>query len=132
MEAIEQLRARVRALEAEVRRERARARADELRGELTIARGELLMGDRPFRTEPPTPAELAAQHARGGGWRVEDIRGSVQNLRGTAINPRFLGDTKICGKLVAERVPLRWRAENELCALDEWPEALRAREEASK
>lgn len=66
---------------------------------------------RPFRVTPPTPVEVEAQHALGRGWRVEDLRGSVQHLRGTALNERFLSG----------RVPLRWSAEDAERRPCAWP-----------
>ncbi len=82
-------------------RDAAEAECDRLRALLA----------RPFRVTPPTPAEVEAQHALGRGWRVEDLRGSVQHLRGTALNERFLSG----------RVPLRWSAEDAERRPCAWP-----------
>lgn len=64
-----------------------------------------------FRVTPPTHAEVMHQHALGRGWRTEDIRGSVQHLRGSQLSESFLSG----------KVPLRWwseDAEHRACA---WP-----------
>lgn len=64
-----------------------------------------------FRVTPPTHAEVMHQHALGRGWRTEDIRGSVQHLRGT----------QLAEGLLSGKVPLRWWSEDEEQRACAWP-----------
>lgn len=63
-----------------------------------------------YRTTPPNEHELARQEFLGGGFRIEDIHGTVQYIRGVP-NPAVLHGTW-----------LRWEAVDRNNNPMPWPE----------
>lgn len=64
------------------------------------------------RVAPPSQEQVTKHNDEGGIWKIEDIFGTVQVIRGTYLNDNFMSG----------RIPLRWTPMTSNKVFCDWPE----------